>query len=155
MFRLLSAVLIFFAAGCCACKKSSAVLSGPASPLVTVTTAGGFSGRASGYIINDDGMVLYHTKMADRKTLDTLGSIGSRVVDELRGIIVSHKLADYRHQENGNMTTSFVIVTGSMMNVISWPGVFPDMENAPEQVRSLFVRLAEVLDPYMRKMGEK
>ncbi len=162
--KCLPALLLFALAGCCACKKTvnlqteQAVRTqqtAHAQRFITVTTAGGFSGRSSGYIIMDDATIICHSWMANQTKTDTVGVIDIQVIAELHIIIGKLQLSTFHHQKTGNMTTSFDIIDGELSTHLSWPGVFPDEENVPARVLPLFRRVSQVLDPFLQKMGEK
>jgi hypothetical protein len=159
--KFLAFGMILFITGCCSCKKTENIQAAPASQatpvqrFITVSTAGGFSGRSSGYIIMDDATVIYHSWMANQTKTEALGVIDVQVIGELRRMIAKQQLSTFHHQEIGNMTTSFDINDGELSIHLSWPGVFPNEENVPARVLPLFRRLAQILDPFLEKMGEK
>ncbi len=106
---------------------------------ITLYSAGGFTGGASGVTITCDGWAKYWQRQlnSSKQVTDSI-----RLDDDqgksFRDMVHDPKLFSYQHDSKGNLTTYLIIEEGKRHNQISFADSNPP-EDMPASIKSLIV----------------
>lgn len=108
-------------------------------------SGGGFTGMAAGYIIHSNGEVeKWSGQYFRRDQIKPMGVVASEALKPLNEIFSSGILAQWSHQETGNMTTQMWCISGQDTTRVSWKGTEPGDE-VPQPIRDFYAELLRIV----------